>query len=116
MWTADTFLDVIEKGRVISRKDLRNIIIEIRESEYERGCEAMRQLYSDLSKKIKLNKKKKYEKEYNQITSELSDYAYKRRQETYYGEEGVDEFGKKKEDSSEPYKNGSSKRTRRIPK
>ena len=116
MWTADKFLEHIERGRVISKKDLWKVIVEIRESEYERGCEAMRKIYSDLSKKIKLNKAKKYEKEYNKVISELSDYCYKKKQESYYGEEGIDEFGKKKEDGGEGVKRTPPKRTRSLPK
>lgn len=115
MWTADKFLDYIEKGRVITRKDLHHIIVEIRESEYERGCEAMRKIYSDIAKKRKENRIKKNEKEYNKISSEISDYAYRKRQEGYYGEEEVDEFGKRKENGQRNLKRKSNKRVRTIP-
>ena len=112
MWTAEKFLEVLKEGRVITKADLRKIIIEIRESEYERGCEYMRIFYSSFFKRKKAAKEKKKELEFNKIVSEISDYVYKRKQESYYGTEGIDEFGKK----IEPSKNGPPKRTRTLPK
>lgn len=114
MWTAEKFLTHISKGSVITRDDLRNVIVDIRESEYERGCVAMRKLYSELSKKRRQNKMKKMEVELNTISTEISDYVYKKRQESYYGEDGIDENGKKKENTGRYSENGTPKRTRRI--
>ena len=95
MWTAEKFIKVLQDGRVITKKDLMKIIVEIRESEHEAGAAKMRELYSNLSKKIRDAKKKKKDIEFHQIVNEISDYVYIQKQENYYGPDGIDKFGKR---------------------
>jgi len=85
--TAEQLIEKLTAGYVITKGQLIQEIVNIKTTEYERGCEAMRHKLTEIMKRRKALKTHRNSQLFNKIIEQISDHIWNEKQKLYYGEE-----------------------------